>query len=278
VEGIEMLEARGSKTRGFEMKGAGMTDMTEQYLKNTRAVEIANAKEMIKDLEGINVVQISTADAAFKRVKPLLDKLKDNLWAVARVIAREYDVLPKLEKKTFAERVQHEYGWGKSALAEYAQIGREFESKKKVIASAAADPKLDETSKKVMLEISRTPDATLKAAARAGMFDNKVSEYDIARFRKTGQLPRPKIASKPKTDLDKIRTAMVAAEIYITKASLKIGEITSIMEDGNITDAKGRETTALIRAFERLCTKMATANPTTSKRAFEMIRTGEWRQ
>ena len=56
MEGIELslLEARGSKTRDFEMKdaleGVGMTDMKDQYLKNTRAVETANAKEMISEL------------------------------------------------------------------------------------------------------------------------------------------------------------------------------------------------------------------------------------
>ena len=31
-------------------KGPGMTDMTEQYLKDTLAVETANAKEMISEL------------------------------------------------------------------------------------------------------------------------------------------------------------------------------------------------------------------------------------
>ena len=30
-------------------KGTGMTDMKDQYLKNTRAVEIANAKERISE-------------------------------------------------------------------------------------------------------------------------------------------------------------------------------------------------------------------------------------
>ena len=52
MEGIELslLEARGSKTRDLEMKGTGMTDMKEQYLKDTRAVEIANAKERISEL------------------------------------------------------------------------------------------------------------------------------------------------------------------------------------------------------------------------------------
>ena len=52
MEGIELslLEARGSKTRGFEVKDTGITDMKDQYLKNTLVVETANAKEMISEL------------------------------------------------------------------------------------------------------------------------------------------------------------------------------------------------------------------------------------
>ena len=275
---MSLLEARGSKTRGFEVKDTGMTDMKDQYLKNTRAVEIANAKEMIKDLEGINVVQISTADAAFKRVKPLLDRLRDDLKAAAGIVAREYDALPKSERAEFADKVTEEYGWSRDRLQTFARIGREFPGKKKIIETRAGACSIDETNTEVLGQIVSMPDEQLIQAAEAGLFSIGVSKRQIIHYRKTGQLPAAAPKTKPTTDLGKIRALMVHAELLANKLSLKIGEITSIMEDSNITDAKGREATALIRAFERLCTKMATANPTTSKRAFEMLRTGEWRQ
>ena len=82
----------------------------------------------------------------------------------------------------------------------------------------------------------------------------------------------PKQESQTVTDLQKIKALMVRADGQIRKASLAIASITAIMEEAGITNAKGYEATVLVRSFEKLCTKMATANPETSERAFAILR------
>ena len=65
---------------------------------------------------------------------------------------------------------------------------------------------------------------------------------------------------------------MVHAEDHMRKASLDIGKIAALMYDSGITDAKGKEATALVKTFEKLCTEVASVNPITSKRAFQILR------
>ena len=220
-----------------------------------------------------NVIQIGSGrERAYERVRPLLETLKDNIRVAASAVSKEYDKLPKLEKAVFAQRVKEEYGWSRDRLSTFARIGREFPKKKALISSSNSTAKIDETSTIVMEEIVRTPDKYLRIAVDAGLFENKITGEAIRRFRRTGQLPQPKQPKKPKTDLEKIKSLMVDAEHHMKRASLRIADITAIMEDSGITDAKGKEATALINAFEKLCTKMATANPKTSKRAFAILR------
>ncbi len=219
-----------------------------------------------------NVVQIATADAAFKRVKPLLDRLRDDIKAAADVVSREYDALPKLEKTGFAEQVENEYGWSRDRLSTFARIGRDFPEKAKLISSRSSAIKIDETSTNVMTQIVRTSDEDLIKARDAGMFDVKVSGDDIRRFRKTGQLPKVKETPAPKTDLQKIRAEMERATQHMQSARKCISNILAIMETCNVHDAKGRQATALIKEFEKLCTEMAAANPTTSERSFKILR------
>jgi hypothetical protein len=71
------------------------------------------------------------------------------------------------------------------------------------------------------------------------MFDRPVSKRDVARYRKTGAVPEPK-STEPKTDLEKIQALMVRATTDMRSASYKISDITALMSDSNITDAKGR--------------------------------------
>lgn len=215
----------------------------------------------------------NTADAAFKRVKPVLDNLNVNIKEARRVVGREYRALDDGQKKNFRKKISTQYGWSDDRVVAFARIEKKIESKKKIIQGGGARiTPLDELSTRTLTAICDTPDETLATATRAGLFKKPVTSEDIKRFRKTGQLPQPKTKRIAKTDLDKIRAAMVVAESHIRKASLKIGEITSIMYDADISEAKGREATALVKSFEKLCTKMATANPATSRRAFAILR------
>lgn len=220
-----------------------------------------------------NVVQISTADAAFKRVKPVLDRLQDNIKEARRVVGREYIALADNEKKSFRGQLADEYGWSDRRILEFARIEEKLDGKISVIdRGAARRTPLDELSTRTLSQICGTPDEILAKGAKAGLFDKPVTSEDIKRFRRTGKVQKAIVNKAAKTDLGKIRAAMILAESHITKASLKIGEITSIMEDAGIADAKGREATALVKSFEKLCIKMATANPETSKRAFAILR------
>ncbi|MCP5014712.1 MAG: hypothetical protein GY938_05435 [Ketobacter sp.] len=215
----------------------------------------------------------TTAAQAFSRVKPLLDRLRHDLKAAANIVAKEYDALPKLEKADFADRVRKTYGWSQRRLNDFALIGRRLPEKEKVISMRAPAVKLDRSNTELMHEIVKTDDKLLAKAADKGMFDETVSARDVHRLRTKGMLPSDvKPIPTPKTDLQKIKAWMVDAEHHINRASLDIGKITSLMLDAEIHDAKGREATSLINAFEKLCTKMATANPVTSKRAFAILK------
>jgi len=212
-----------------------------------------------------------TAMDAFKRVKPLLDLLRKDIRKAAAIVSKEYSSLPKMEKTDFADKVQAEYGWSQNRLQRFARIDREFPAKARLISAAHAPSKLSDISTETMHQIVQTPDTLLKKASVAGMFAKAVTRNQVEALRKTGQLPKQSKA-QPKTDLQKIRSWMVDAENHINRASLDIGKITSLMLDSKVRDAKGREATALILAFEKLCTKMATANPVTSKRAFAILK------
>lgn len=217
-------------------------------------------------------VQGATADQAFRRCKPLLDRLRDDIKKAAEIVAKEYEALPKLEKSAFADRIKGEYGWSQDRLGRFARIGRDFPKKKELISSVSRTAKIDDLDTKHMELISGVDDSLLKKAASAGMFDKPVTTREIETLRKTGRIPEDKPKAKPTTDLQKVRALMEDAEGHIRRASLSVGKIVSIMYDADITDAKGKEATALIQAFEKLCTEMASANPKTSKRAFAILR------
>ena len=219
------------------------------------------------------IIQMSAADSAFDRVRPLLDQLRNDIRAAADAVAKEYDALPAEHKKDFADMVQQRYGWSHSRLSTFAVIGRRAPKKLQVIRNAAPRSEVDASNTELLHELSKTDDSVLRGAAGAGMFDRPVSARDVHRLRTKGMLPsEPSKRPSAKTDLDRIKASMVKADNYINRASLEISNITSIMYDAGITDAKGREATALIKSFEKLCTKIATANPATSKRAFQILR------
>lgn len=69
----------------------------------------------------------------------------------------------------------------------------------------------------------------------------------------------------------------VKATKHLEAAVRKLDQIQQLMDEKNITEISGMEVRSLTTAFLKACTQMATANPKTSKRAFEMLRTGEWR-
>ena len=220
-----------------------------------------------------DIVEISTGDQAFERIEPILDRLVNNMKEARRVIGREYAELRDDQKKLFRERITKKYGWSDDRILKFARIEKRLPNKLRIINSTGArTTPLDELSTRTLTAICDTPDKDLKLGAKAGLFENAVTSEDIKRFRNTGAIPRKPVIEKPKTDLQKIRGFMEGARKDMDHASLKIGSITNLMQSSNITDAKGKEATALIQAFERLCTKMATANPVTSKRAFAILR------
>jgi len=90
--------------------------------------------------------------------------------------------------------------------------------------------------------------------------------------RKTGQLPTDLVKHVAKTELQKLREHMQAAAKQLDQFSISMDRITRIMHDEEITNAKGQASTALVVAFERACTQMASVNPATSKRAFAILR------
>lgn len=212
-----------------------------------------------------------TAEQAFSKVKPMLDTLKKDIRTAADIVSKEYDSLPKLEKSKFAAKVQAEYGWSRDRLSTFARIGREFPKKAKLLSSSSTTTKLDGFDTGHMEEIVRTPDSLLEKAASEGMFDRQVSVKQIESLRKTGRIPAVQ-TTKPKTDLEKIRKLLSDADNHVRKAAIDVGKIASLMYDSGITDAKGKEATAFIKSFEKLCTEVASVNPTTSKRAFEILR------
>ncbi len=110
--------------------------------------------------------------------------------AAANVIAKEYDALPKLEKSKFAKKITAEYGWSQDRLNRFARVGKDFSDKRQIILDGAHTVQIDEVSLNVMTEVVRTTDETLKAAVKAGLFNNPVSAENIRRFRKTGRLPQ----------------------------------------------------------------------------------------
>lgn len=222
-----------------------------------------------------NIVPIgstSEGERAYERVRPLLEKLRDDIREVAAIVSNEYCQLPKLAKAVFADKVKEDYGWSQSRLTTFAQIGRDFPKKQRLISRSAPSGKIDDLNMEIMREIVSTPDALLQTAAKQGMFDEPVTSREIRKLRKTGQIPRPAEKAQPQTDLQKIRALMVGAEHHMKRASLNISEITAIMRDAEITDAKGREATALVQTFEKLCLEISAANPKTSKRAFAILR------
>lgn len=218
-----------------------------------------------------NVVQIHTADAAFKRVKPLLDQLRDNIQAAAKACGDEYNALPDSEKAAFAEKISKTYGWSQRRLQDFAIVQRKLPAKHKIISTRRAAPNLEDLSMRAAEELVRTDDALLRKAAARGMFDKKVSSNDIRRLRQTGQIPAPK-KEAPKTDIEKLMAQIVIATECMDNAALAINRATRIMDETNVHSPRGKEVGKFTRSFEKLCASVATTLPATSKRAFAILR------
>ena len=219
------------------------------------------------------VVQIgSEGELAFRRLEPILDRMRQITAGAKLEVAKEYDALKShSERATFEHLMYEKYGYSKKRLLALARVGREFPARKKILQRNAGIP-IDETNIEVMRCIVDMKDDELRLAAKAGLFKAAVSKRDIITYRQTGKLPTKFVKHVTKTELQKIQSLMADAKSHIDRASLRVADITAIMEDNDIANAKGKEATALISSFEKLCTKMATANPVTSKRAFQILR------
>lgn len=209
----------------------------------------------------------SLGEQAYERVRPLIEKAKKNVTEALIAIGSEYAALPDAEKDVFCKRL----GWSMNRVAEFATAAKRLPNIQKILGHERSC-RIEDFDMQHIVELGRTPEKMIRLAADAGMFDKPVTQRDIITLRKTGRIPEDKPKAKPQTDLQKIRALMVDAEGHMTRAALAVGKIVTIMYDSGITDAKGKEATALIQAFEKLCTEMASANPTTSKRAFAILR------
>lgn len=76
--------------------------------------------------------------------------------------------------------------------------------------------------------------------------------------------------------LQQIIQCQIKATKHIEAVNRKLDQMSQMMEETEITKVSGLEVHSLSNSFLKLCTKMATINPTTSERAFEMLRSGEW--
>jgi hypothetical protein len=156
-------------------------------------------------------------------------------------------------------------------MLQFAKVGREFPAKQKLLGQAV---NLDVLGIEHLSEIVQTPDATLKKAAKAGMFQRKeISKRDIRKLRQTGAVPvdKPKkITEEPPPK--QIKYAMANAEIHMERAGRDLARILNLMEANDIAQVKGHEPRRLVEAFEKLCAQMAAASPKTSKRAFQILR------
>ena len=79
-------------------------------------------------------------------------------------------------------------------------------------------------------------------------------------------------------DLEGIKDCQVLATKRIESACRKLDQIQALTLENEIQEIGGMEVHCLFQSYLKLCTKIAASNPATSKRAFEMLRTGEWRQ
>ena len=166
--------------------------------------------------------------------------------------------------------------------------------KRNAVELALKDPEWAQWSHANIARLCRVADKTVAKIREDMVLSGDIEPLEITKYNKAGkEISRksnsstvpylrnsnssvsrevPKQESQTVTDLQKIKALMVRANVQIKQASIAIASITAIMEEAGITNAKGYEATALVRSFEKLCTKMATANPETSERAFQILR------
>lgn len=216
------------------------------------------------------------ATEAFNRVSPLIGKHKKASKKLFYLIGNEYKRLPKSERAAFSEKIYKKHGWTRNYVQVLAASAEELPNKLHVIEMVSKTPLKTKDSSgggfSHLITIAGIEEKSLKEAAEKGMFDKPVSVADLRYLKRTGCIPQKKLPTKAQTDLQKIRGHMEQTTTHIDKAINHMSDILHIMETSNITDAKGKEATKLIQSFEKLCTKMAAANPATSKRAFQILR------
>jgi hypothetical protein len=158
----------------------------------------------------------------------------------------------------------------RSRIQQYVKVDKLFPAKQKLMGNA----NIEILGIEHLSEIVQTPDATLKLAAKAGMFQrNAIPKRDIRKLRQTGQVPveKPKkITEEPPPK--QIKYAMANAEVHMERAGRDLARILNLMEANDIVQVKGHEPRRLVKAFEKLCAQMAAASPKTSKRAFQILR------
>lgn len=218
---------------------------------------------------GNDIDTCNTAEEAFERVKPLLDRLRDDTKAAANVVAKEYDALPKLEKAAFAEKVTAEYGWSQERVRTFAQIGREFPSKQELICRSSSCAKIDDLDPAHMEQIIRVDDDLLKKAAKQGMFDRPVSVSQIKHLRKTGQLPTQK--PQPKTGIAKAQDDLDKAVQKLKGAAVNLHSLVRFMQEHSATQAGGLDAFRLLSSIEGIAAVISDFDSETRTRAVEII-------
>lgn len=186
-----------------------------------------------------NPVVISDGHAAAERCRPYMDKARTSFLEACKKIGKEYAALPDDEKKVFRD----DLGLGHDTVRTYARIAERGEAKLELIQGVNAFTPNIPPSIRTWNTIVQTPDEILEKAAQKGLFtDYEVTQNNISRFSKTGQLPTIKKSEKSNpTALQKIKAEFQRAEKAVNTAAGCIGQVHHLMEEEGISDIKGPE-------------------------------------
>lgn len=212
----------------------------------------------------------SAGEAAYDRVRPLIEKARKDLVTLSSAVAAEYDRLQNGEKQIFCEKL----GWSQDRVRQFAKVGREYPAKQAVITRTrrGAGAQLEDLGISHMVEITKTDDRLLKKAAKAGMFDHPVSTRDISNLRETGAVPRRETPTPVLSPLHRIKRVFEDAELDLNRAYGRVSKIRQLMEAHGVEAVGGVEVRRFFRSFELLCAEIAAADPAKTKEALKTLR------
>ncbi len=213
-----------------------------------------------------NVVQISTAEAAFRRVKPFIERAGENMMEAMTEIAIAFRGLPHGEKPAFCKKLNLSV----SRVREIAIAAEAFPKKLEILKSTAS-PSISILDVGHFVEIGRTPDKTLRAAVDAGMFEpgKEVTVTQIRRLRKAGQVPDAR--TKAKSGMAKAKDDLDKAADKLKSAAVNLHSLVHFMQKVSATQADGLDAFKLVCAIEGIADAIGQFDSKTRSRAIEII-------